>query len=78
MEPRVKSTHPLHTSFDLVPLALKKTADLVDLLQAKALSQPEALARGRPSLAYRLVALIEFGSKSSGIPPGPRAGGGLD
>lgn len=52
MEPRVKSTHPLHTSFDLVPLALKKTADLVDLLQAKALSQPEALARGRPSLAY--------------------------
>ena len=29
-------------------------------------------------LAYRLVALMDLGSKSSGIPPGPRAGGGLD
>jgi len=31
----------------------------VDLLQAKALSQPDASARGRPSLANGLVALVK-------------------
>jgi hypothetical protein len=33
------------------PRPASETADLVDLLQGKVLSQPEALARGRPSLA---------------------------
>ena len=40
------------------PRPASETADLVDLPQAKALSQPEASARGRPSLAHRLVALM--------------------
>ena len=33
------------------PRPVFETADLVDLLQGKAIAQPEALAGGRPSLA---------------------------